>query len=83
MALVVKNPPANAGVRDRGSIPGVGGSAGGHSSPLHRLAWRIPMDKGTWQATFERVAKSRTRPKRLSTHTQVLKYQETLLVFEK
>ena len=25
------------------------------------LAWRIPMDKGAWQATVQRVAKSRTR----------------------
>ena len=30
MALVVKNPPANAGnIRDMGSIPGSGGSPGG------------------------------------------------------
>ena len=25
------------------------------------LAWRIPMDRGTWQATVRGVAKSRTR----------------------
>ena len=25
------------------------------------LAWRIPMDKGAWQATVHRVAKSQTR----------------------
>ena len=24
------------------------------------LAWRIPMDRGAWQATVHRVAKSRT-----------------------
>ena len=24
------------------------------------LAWRIPMDRGTWQATVHRVAKSQT-----------------------
>ena len=29
------------------------------------LAWRIPMDRGTWRATVHRVAKSQTR---LSTH---------------
>ena len=36
MALVVKNPPANAGdVRDVGSIPGSGRSPGGrHDNPL-------------------------------------------------
>ena len=35
MALVVKNPPANAGdVRDAGSIPGSGrSSGGGHGNP--------------------------------------------------
>ena len=25
------------------------------------LAWRIPMDRGTWQAMVHRVAKSRTQ----------------------
>ena len=36
MALVVKNPPANAGdIRHMGSIPGLGrSSGGGHSNPL-------------------------------------------------
>ena len=44
-ALVVKNPPANAGdVRDAGSSPGSGRSrGGGHGNPLQSsiLAWRI------------------------------------------
>ena len=43
MALVVNNPPANAG--DTGvsiSIPGSGRSPGGNGNPLHILAWRIP-----------------------------------------
>ena len=37
MALVVKNPPANAGdTRDAGLIPGSGrSSGGGHGNPLH------------------------------------------------
>ena len=36
MALLVKNPPANAGdIRDTGSIPGLGRSpGGGHGNPL-------------------------------------------------
>ena len=36
VALMVKNPPANAGeIRDIGSIPGLGRSpAGGHGNPL-------------------------------------------------
>ena len=31
------------------------------------LAWRIPMDRGAWQATVHGVAKSQTRLKRLNT----------------
>ena len=44
VALVVKNPLANAGdTRDAGSIPGSGRSPrGGHGNPLQYLAWRIP-----------------------------------------
>ena len=36
VAIVVKNPPANAGdIRDRGSIPGLGRSpGGGHGNPF-------------------------------------------------
>ena len=30
------------------------------------LAWRIPMDRGAWWAAVQRVAKSWTRLKRLS-----------------
>ena len=30
------------------------------------LAWRIPMERGAWQATVHGVTKSRTRLKRLS-----------------
>ena len=39
LALVVKNPPANAGdLRDAGLIPGLGRSPrGGHSNPLQCL----------------------------------------------
>ena len=36
------------------------------------LAWRIPMDRGAWQATVHGVAKSWTRLKRLSMHTHML-----------
>ena len=44
MALVVKNPPANAGdIRDVGWIPGLGTSPGGiHATHSSILAWRIP-----------------------------------------
>ena len=44
VALVVKNPPANAGdVRDSGSITGSGRSpGGGHETHSSILTWRIP-----------------------------------------
>ena len=43
MALVVKNPPANAeDIRDESSIPGLGRSpGGGHGNHSSILAWRI------------------------------------------
>ena len=63
MALVVENRPANAGdIRDMGSIPGLGRSlGGGHGNYSSILASEIPMDRGAWQATVHRVAKSRTQ----------------------
>ena len=44
VALVVKNPPVNAGdIRDVGSIPESGRSpGGGHGNHSSVLAWRIP-----------------------------------------
>ena len=61
VGMVVKNPPANAGEsRDVGSIPGWGRSpGGGHSNPLHVLAWRI-MDRGAWWAIVPGVAEKQT-----------------------
>ena len=60
VVLVVKNPPANAGdVRDVGSIPGSGRSPGkGHGNLLQYSCLESPMDRGAWQATVYRVAKS-------------------------
>ena len=68
MALVVKNPPANAGdLRDMGPIPGSGRSpGGGRGNTLQYSCLGNPMDRGAWQATVHGVAKSRTRLKRLS-----------------
>ena len=65
VALVVKNPPANAGdVRDTGSIPGLGrSSGGGHGNPLQCSRLENPMDGGAWRATVHGVAKSQTRLK--------------------
>ena len=60
VALVVKNPPANAGdVRDVSSNPGSGKSpGGGHGNPLQYSCLENPLDRGNWQAT---VAKSWTQ----------------------
>ena len=64
-ALVVKNPPANAGdVRDASSIPGLGRSPGeGHGNPLQYSCLENPMDRGAWWDTVHGVAKSQTRLK--------------------
>ena len=50
---VVKNLPANAGgVRDLGSIPGLGRSPGeGHDNPLQHHCLENSTDKGAWRAT--------------------------------
>ena len=48
VALVVKNPPANAGdLRDVGSVPGLGRSpGGGHGNPLQYSCLENPKDRG-------------------------------------
>ena len=50
MALVVKNPPVNAGdIRDAGSIPGLGTSPGGeHGNSVQCSCLEKPMDRGAW-----------------------------------
>ena len=62
MALVVKNPPANAGdIRDVVSIPGSGKSSGeGHSNSLQYSCLENPMDREARRAAVNRVAKSWT-----------------------
>ena len=71
VALVIKNPPANAGnSRDAGSTPGLGRSPDeGHGNPLQSTCLENPMDIGAWWATVHGVAKSWTC---LSTHKQVI-----------
>ena len=63
MALVVKNPPANAGDRrDVGLIPGSGRPPGeGHGHPLQYSFLENPMDRGTWWATIHGITKNRTQ----------------------
>ena len=60
---MVKNLPANAGdLRDSGLIHGLGRSPGGeHGNPLRYSCLENPMDRGAWQATVHRVAKSWTK----------------------
>ena len=62
MALVVKNPPFNAGdVREVGSVRGSGKSPGGeHGNPLQYSCLENPMDRGDWQAIVNRVTESHT-----------------------
>ena len=71
MALVVKNPPANAGdVGDMGSVLGSGRSpGGGHSNPLQYSCLENPMDRGAWWATVHGATKSRTQLKCMHTST--------------
>ena len=59
VALVIKNPPANAGgIRDVGSIPGLGRSPGIESgNPFQYSCLENPMDRGAWWATVLRVTK--------------------------
>ena len=65
MVLVVKNLAANVGdAKDAGLIPGLRRSpGGGHGNPLQYAYLDNPMDRGVWQATVHRVAKSRTQLK--------------------
>ena len=59
---MIKNPHANAGdTRDRGLIPGLGRSPKiGNGNPLQYSCLGNPMERGAWQATVHRVAKSWT-----------------------
>ena len=77
MALVVKNPPTNAGdIRDASTIPGLGRSPGRwHGNPLQYSCLENSMDRGAWKATVHMVAKSRTQLKGPSTHVHSLQLQ--------
>ena len=66
VALVVKNPSANAGdIRVTGLIPGLVRSPGRGARPP-TLASENAMDRGAWRATVHRVTKSQAPLKRLS-----------------
>ena len=69
VVLVVKNLPANSGdIRDTGFIPGSGRYfGGGHGNPHQYSRLENSTDRGAWQPTVHRVAKSWTWLKQLST----------------
>ena len=66
----VENLPAKAGdLRDSSSIFESGRSpVGGRGNPLQYSCLENPIDRGAWQVTVHRVAKSWTQLKWLSTH---------------
>ena len=69
VAIVVKNPSANAGdIRDMGLIPESGRSPGvGNGNQFQYSCLENSMGRGIWQAIVSGAAKSRTR---LSDQTQ-------------
>ena len=68
VALVVKNPPANAGdARDVGLISGLGRCPEvGNGNALQYACLENPMDRGSWWATVHGVAESQILLKQLS-----------------
>ena len=60
---MVKNLPANAGdAREAGSIPGSGRFPRvGNGNPLQFSCLENSTDRGAWQATVHRVAKSQAQ----------------------
>ena len=69
VALVLKNPPANAGsIRDVGLIPGLGRApGGGNGNSLQYSFLENPMDRGAWQPTVHGAANRWAQLKQLST----------------
>ena len=68
---MAKKSAHNAGAL--GLIPGLGKSlGGGHGNPLQFLVWRIPMDRGVWQATVHEVANSWTQLSDYAQHRKVI-----------
>ena len=58
----------NAGYTgDAGSIPGLRSPGGGNGNPLQYSSLKIPVDRGAWPATVQRVTESDTT-ERLSMH---------------
>ena len=70
VALMVKNPPSNAGdIRKAGWILGSGRSpGGGHGNLLQHSYPENPMDRVAWWATVHGLTKCQTWLKQLSWH---------------
>ena len=65
--MVMNSPPSAGATQDVGLIPGSERSPGrGNGNPLQYSCLGNPTDRGAWQATAHRVAKSQTC---LNTHT--------------
>ena len=62
VALVVKNPPANAGdIGDANSIPGLGRfPGGGNGNPLQYSCLENPMDRGAWWPIAHKITEDDT-----------------------
>ena len=77
VALVVKNPPTNAGdVRDAGLIPGTGRCPeGGNGNPLQYSCLENPMDGGAWWAAVHNIAKSWALKQLSTLHRQSAPYR--------
>ena len=58
-----KEPAGGGDIGDAGSIPGLGRSPGRHGNLFQYSCLEIPINRGAWQATVHRVAKSWTRLK--------------------
>ena len=85
VVLVIKNLPVNAGdLRDMGLIPEWGRSpGGGHDNPFQYSCLKNLMDREAWRAMVNRVAKSQTRLKWLSTraHAHIHTHANLILLF--
>ena len=79
MAVVVKNPPANAGVtRDVGLIPGLGRCPGeGNSKPLQYSCLEKPVDRGAWWYTVHGASKELGTPEHMRINILILKRRKS------
>ena len=75
-ALVVKNPPADAG--DAGSIPELERSGEGNGIPFQYSCLENPTDREAWWPTSHRVTENSDMTE--NAHTQGVIFQSILLI---